>query len=258
MSNPDYDRDMREELAGDGPPLPSPAPDDEETTLARARREMVSSQLVARGIRDPRVLATIERIPRHRFLPRAWWPAAYEDRALPLPEGQTISQPYMVAIMSELLHLQGNERVLEIGTGSGYQTAVLAELAAEVYSIERVAELSARGLQNLSNLGYNMASKLHLAVGDGSIGWPDAAPFDAILVTAGAPTIPKALAAQLKDGGRLIIPVGKDQQQMLVALRLEDGALIEKSLMPCMFVPLIGEQGWQSGMGDNGDDEQNV
>ncbi|PZR98931.1 MAG: protein-L-isoaspartate O-methyltransferase [Candidatus Chloroheliales bacterium] len=219
---------------------------------------MVSSQLAGRGIRNPRVLAAMERVPRHRFLPRELWPAAYEDRALPLPQGQTISQPYMVAIMSELLELQGVEQVLEVGTGSGYQTAVLAELAAEVYSIERVAELSARGLQNISNLGYNMASKLHLAVGDGSKGWPNAAPFDAILVTAGAPVVPEALAAQLKDGGRLVIPVGSNQQQMLLALRREGGALIEKSLIPCMFVPLIGEQGWQDDTGGSGSDEQNV
>ncbi len=259
MNERDADKDMREEWAGDGPPTPPPPPDDEETEFARLRRQMVDEQLAGRGIRDQRVLAAMGKVPRHRFVPREMAASAYDDHALPLPAEQTISQPYIVAIMTELAEVQAGDRVLEIGTGSGYQTAVLCEMGAEVYSIERHQLLSSRALQNLTELGYNSGNQLHLAVGDGSRGWVSAAPFDAIVVTAGAPAIPEALAEQLKEGGRLIIPVGNDRQQMLVALRREGGVLIEQSLIPCMFVPLIGEQGWPEGTGSavSSNDEQN-
>jgi protein-L-isoaspartate(D-aspartate) O-methyltransferase len=211
------------------------------TDFAIARDRMVAEQLRGRGIRDPRVLDAMARIPRHRFVQEALVGRAYGDIPLPIGDGQTISQPYMVALMSEALGLRGGERVLEIGTGSGYQTAVLAELAGKVYSVERVRSLAERARQLLGELGYY---NIRVRVGDGSLGWADEAPFDAILVAAGAPAIPAALAAQLGEGGRLVAPVGSpDSQTLRRAVRRRGGMVIE-DLIGCVFVRLVGAAGW--------------
>lgn len=203
---------------------------------------MVEHQLRERGIRDPRVLDAMERIPRERFVPPELERVAYRDRALSIGLGQTISQPYMVAGMTEALHLTGSERVLEIGTGSGYQTAILAALARHVYTVERVAELSERARGILAALGLENIS---FRIGDGSLGWPEEAPFDAILVTAGAPEPPPSLLAQLeKHGGRLVIPVGGQGLQELLRIEPNGAGFTRTRLMGCRFVPLIGKEGW--------------
>ena len=206
-----------------------------------ARDRMVAEHLRGRGIRDERVLAAMARIPRHRFVEEAFAARAYGDSPLPIGEAQSISQPYIVALMSEALGLRGGERVLEVGTGSGYQTAVLAELAGKVYSVERVRSLADRALRLLSDLGYY---NIRVRVGDGSLGWPEEGPFDAILVTAAAPQIPEALAAQLSPGGRLVVPVGGAGAQMLRRLtRAPEGPVLQ-NLAGCVFVMLIGAHGW--------------
>lgn len=206
------------------------------------RNRMVKEQIEARGIRNERVLAAMRKVPRHEFIPEALRDSAYSDNALPIGEGQTISQPYMVAIMTELLDLIGTERVLEIGTGSGYQSAVLAELCEKVYTVERVKPLAEKARAALDRLGY---SKVAIKVYDGTYGWKDMAPFDAIIVTAAAPEIPQALVEQLKVGGRMVIPVGERFSQMLVKLiKTPEGPVTEKSI-PCVFVPLIGAHGWK-------------
>jgi protein-L-isoaspartate(D-aspartate) O-methyltransferase len=211
------------------------------TDYAIARDRMVAEQLRARGIRDGRVLDVMGRIPRHRFVQEALVGRAYGDIPLPIGDGQTISQPYMVALMSEALGLRGGERVLEVGTGSGYQTAVLAELAGKVYSVERVRSLAERALQLLGDLGYY---NIRIRVGDGSLGWEDEAPFDAILITAGAPEVPALLAAQLGEGGRLVAPVGSPDAQILRrAVRRPDG-MVTEDLTGCVFVKLVGAGGW--------------
>ena len=226
-----------------GGPLPDAG---RATDFAIARDRMVAEQLRARGIRDPRVLAAMARIPRHRFVQEALVGRAYGDIPLPIGDGQTISQPYMVALMSEALGLRGGERVLEVGTGSGYQTAVLAELAGKVYSVERVRPLAERARRLLGDLGYY---NIRIRVGDGSLGWPDEAPFDAILVAAGAPDVPAALTAQLGEGGRLVAPVGTpDAQTLRRAVRRRDGVATE-DLTGCVFVRLVGAGGWP----DNGE-----
>jgi len=206
------------------------------------RSRMVEEQIMGRGVKDARVLAAMRKIPRHEFLPEAIRGVAYADQALPIGEGQTMSQPYMVALMTELLDLKATERVLEIGTGSGYQAAVLAELCEKVYTVERVKTLAAQARVVLDRLGYkNVAIKVY----DGTYGWKEMAPFDAVIVTAGSPDVPSALVDQLRDGGRLVIPVGERYaQQLLKIVRKAEGTVTEKSI-PCVFVPLIGAHGWK-------------
>jgi len=202
---------------------------------------MVTEQLVPGGIRDERVLDAMNRVPRHEFVSPGMEPQAYFDRPLPIGDGQTISQPLMVAIMTEALGLKGNERVLEIGTGSGYQAAVLAELAKEVFSVERLETLSLRARKSLYRAGYK---NVQLKVGDGTLGWPEHAPYDGIIVTAGAPKMPEHLKEQLADGGKLIVPVGGAEiQQLIIVERCGDGFNTTLST-GCRFVKLIGENGW--------------
>lgn len=206
------------------------------------RNLMVDSQLIPRGIKDERVLAAMRNVPRHLFIPEMLRYSAYDDTALSIGEGQTISQPYMVAVMTELLELKGDERVLEIGTGSGYQAAILGELAREVYTIERVVSLGARAQERLRELGYD---NVHVVVGDGTKGLPEQAPFDGILVTAAAPEIPIPLIEQLKEGGIIVAPVGERFSQVLIKGKKRRGVLVEEYSIPCVFVPLIGEHGWK-------------
>jgi len=210
--------------------------------FARARERMVEEQLVNRGVSDLRVLAAVSRVERHRFVAEALQMRAYDDKPLPIGEHQTISQPYMVGLMTQALELRGHERVLEIGTGCGYQTAVLAELAATVYTVERLAVLAAAARVTLEAFGYtNVVTR----VGDGSLGWADAGPFDAILVTAGTPQVPRPLLAQLAMKGRLVFPVGEEELQTLVRIRKEEEGLHEEYLGDCRFVKLVGRYGWR-------------
>jgi len=204
----------------------------------RQVQTMIAHQLRARGITSPRVLAAMKEIPRHEFVPEPLQESAYDDRALPIDCEQTISQPYIVGLMTQALELSGTERVLEIGTGSGYQTAVLSRLAAEVYSIERHEELSRQAQEVLTRLGCH---NVHLRVGDGTRGWPEEAPFDRIIVTAAAARCPDDLLEQLGDPGRLVIPIGPPHQQELVAIVRHGGKDYTISLCPCRFVPLIGD-----------------
>jgi protein-L-isoaspartate(D-aspartate) O-methyltransferase len=206
-----------------------------------ARERMVASQIVARGLRDPRVVEAMRDIPRHLFVPADARVEAYEDRPLPIGCGQTISQPYMVAIMTATLAVEPEDRVLEIGTGSGYQAAVLARLARSVISIERHPALAARAAATLHELG---AANVEVVTGDGSRGYPPAQPYNRILVTAGAPAIPESLKSQLADGGRLVIPVGPEGYQRLMLIRRAGGGFTEVEGEGCVFVPLIGEEGW--------------
>ncbi|MGH7820848.1 MAG: protein-L-isoaspartate(D-aspartate) O-methyltransferase [Candidatus Binatia bacterium] len=208
----------------------------------RARTRMVEEQIRARGVRDARVLAAIGRVPRHAFVEEALRDRSYQDKALPIGEKQTISQPFMVAAMTEALELTGRERVLEIGTGSGYQTAVLAELAETVFSIERIAVLAKQARQRLESLGYY---NVLVQIGDGTIGWNEHAPFDGILVTAASPQIPRPLVDQLKIGGCLVMPLGLENEQMLIRLRRDESGLHEEMLGECRFVKLIGRHGWE-------------
>ena len=206
------------------------------------REQMVETQLITRGIKDRRVLDAMRRLPRHLFAGDANLHNAYDDMALSIGEGQTISQPYMVAIMTELLELKGTEKVLEIGTGSGYQGAILAELAKDVYSIERIAVLAERALSTFRSLSYQ---NIHVRAGDGTLGWPEEAPFDRIIITAAAPMIPDPLLDQLGMNGILVIPVGSRFSQTLLKIRKTEKGLIEEHHTPCVFVPLIGEHGWK-------------
>ncbi len=213
-----------------------------------ARRErMVQQQIVARGIRDERVIEAMRRVPRHLFVPEDRRHLAYEDRPLPIGEGQTISQPYIVAYMTAALQLKGDEKVLEIGTGSGYQTAILSLLARWVYSIERYASLAERARRRLAELGYRNVS---IRVGDGSAGWPEEAPFDAILMTAAPPTIPLPLRQQLADGGRLVGPVGNRYDQMLIRLTRKGKQWVQEQLVPVIFVPMVGRHAWAEDQDD--------
>ena len=209
--------------------------------FAELRHEMVERQLRGRDIVDDRVLAAMERVPRELFVPEDLRSRAYDDAALPIGGGQTISQPYMVARICEALGLQGSERVLDVGTGSGYQAAVLAELAAEVDTIERLAELAELARANLAAAGYD-GVRAH--VGDGSRGLPEQAPFDAIAVAAAAPDFPRTLYEQLVPGGRLVVPVGKyGIQRLELIVRSPEGPAVIRSV-PCRFVPLVGEEGF--------------
>lgn len=209
----------------------------------RIREKMVSTQIEARGIHDHGVLEAIRKVPRHLFIGEALQDQAYGDFPLPIGEGQTISQPYIVAEMTQALELNKDDRVLEIGTGSGYQTAILAELAFRVYTIERVRELFVRARKLLDQLGcHNVVAKCS----DGTVGWPDESPFEAIIVTAGAPEVPEKLVQQLTIGGRLVIPVGNRFSQTLLKLRRDEDGVHKTDLGGCRFVKLIGEHGWKS------------
>ena len=209
---------------------------------ATARNRMVESQLISRGIKDPRVLDAMRKVPRHRFVEEALVSQAYNDHPLPIGEKQTISQPYMVALMTEALELQGQERVLEIGTGSGYQTAILAELAEKIYSIERIRTLSVKAQRILDDLGY---FNVVLKVGDGSLGLKEEAPFDAIIVTAGSPEVPQPLVDQLAMGGRLVVPVGDRYTQSLMKITRVKEGITKTDLGGCRFVSLLGTHGWK-------------
>lgn len=202
---------------------------------ARERRLMTESQIRARRVRDPLVLAAMAKVPRHLFMPEGLRRRAYADEPLPIGEGQTISQPYIVAYMTEALRLRGGEKVLEIGTGSGYQTAVLAEIAGDVWTIEIVEPLAVRARAVLDGLGY---ANIHFRIGDGSLGWPEAGPFDAVIVTAAAPVMPSALEGQLAAGGRMIVPVGTEFQELYLVRPGKKGFERER-LLPVRFVPLV-------------------
>ncbi|MGI8784957.1 MAG: protein-L-isoaspartate(D-aspartate) O-methyltransferase [Acidobacteriota bacterium] len=204
------------------------------------RRQMVERQLRARGIHDERVLEAMQTVPRELFVPVTLQNRAYEDGPLPIGENQTISQPYMVASMTQLLELHGGERVLEIGTGSGYQTAVLAGLCRKVYSVERHAELAERARQILHQIGV---SNVDIRVGDGTLGWPEHAPYDAILVTAGGSRIPPDYKEQLGDGGHLVIPLEHEEAHLLYRITRKAGQWISEPIERCTFVPLVGQYG---------------
>ncbi|MBN1380097.1 MAG: protein-L-isoaspartate(D-aspartate) O-methyltransferase [Deltaproteobacteria bacterium] len=212
----------------------------------KPRLRMVDSQIRSRGVKDPRVLKAMEMIPRHLFVDNGLADQAYNDNPLPIGGGQTISQPYIVALMTEAMELKGREKVLEIGTGSGYQTAILAELADQVFSIERMATLAASARKVLDSLNYyNVA----IRVGDGTYGWKEESPFDAVIVTAGAPHVPKILVEQLNIGGRLICPVGGRISQDLIKLVRQSEAVDDVKMTDlggCRFVDLIGEHGWKN------------
>jgi len=208
----------------------------------KLREKMVETQLISRGIRDPRVLDAMRKVERHIFAGEPNLHTAYDDMALPIGEGQTISQPYMVAVMTEHLELKGTEKVLEIGTGSGYQGAVLAELAKEVYTIDRVAVLAEKAASTFRSLSYE---NIHVRTGDGTLGWPEEAPFDRIIITAASPKIPEPLLKQLGMQGILVIPVGSRFSQQLMKITRTEKGLIEEYHTPCIFVPLIGEYGWE-------------
>ena len=206
-----------------------------------ARRRLVET-LQTMGIRDLAVLRAVDLTPRHLFVPTGVRHRAYEDSALPIGNGQTISQPSVHARYLELLHLTGKERVLEVGTGTGYQTALLSNLAAQVFSIERVTALYERAREILRQLDVRNVSML---LGDGTIGWREYAPYDAILVSAGAPTVPAPLLDQLAEGGMLLIPLGGKDEQMLVSFERRDGTIVRRDIAPVRFVPLLGTHGWQ-------------
>jgi protein-L-isoaspartate(D-aspartate) O-methyltransferase len=211
--------------------------------FARERERMVEEQLVARGVTDPRVLAVMRRVPRHLFVDEALRERAYGDHPLPIGDGQTISQPFIVGKMTELLRLGGTEKVLEIGTGSGYQAAVLGELAARVCAIERIPRLVQRARETLEALGY---ANVWVRVANGTLGWPDEAPFDRILVAAGGPSVPPPLFAQLAEGGRMVMPVGAVDTQKLLVIDKRDGEMLVTEESGCVFVKLVGKYAWES------------
>jgi protein-L-isoaspartate(D-aspartate) O-methyltransferase len=202
---------------------------------------MVEEQLMSRGIKDQRVLEAMQEVPRHLFVPAYLRDAAYQDCPLPIGQGQTISQPYIVALMTEALELTGNEKVLEIGTGSGYQAAILSLLAKEVYSVERIASLARKAERLLAKLRYK---NIQIKVGDGTLGWPEHAPYEAIMVTAAASEVPLLLKEQLADRGRLVAPVGGHWSQVLVKVRCSGDKFTSRNLTNVVFVPLVGKYGW--------------
>ena len=207
------------------------------------RKRMVQEQLMPRGIKDQKVLNAFYRIERHKFIPEDLRNSAYADFPVPIGEGQTISQPYIVALMTEYLGLTGKEKVLEIGTGSGYQTAILSELAGEIYSVERFEVLAVRAQAILNELGYK---NIKVKAGDGTLGWEEAAPFDRIIITAASPKIPLPLIEQLADNGKLILPLGESVSQVLTLLEKKEGQLKSVDVCGCVFVPLVGKYGWSN------------
>ncbi|HUO64960.1 MAG TPA: protein-L-isoaspartate(D-aspartate) O-methyltransferase [Terriglobales bacterium] len=214
-----------------------------EARYGRERERMVAEQLVKRGIADPRVLEAMRSVPRHLFVDEALRDRAYGDHPLPIGEGQTISQPFMVARMTELLRLTGREKVLEIGTGSGYQAAVLSRVAARVCTVERIGKLAARARQTLESIGV---SNVWVRTADGTVGWADEAPFDRILVAAGGPSVPPPLLEQLAEGGRLVMPVGSEDAQRLQIVDKIGGATRGREDSSCVFVKLIGKYAWEA------------
>jgi len=210
-------------------------------SFARVRLKMVDEQVIERGVKDSRVIAAMRKVPRHLFVEEALQNQAYSDRPLPIGEKQTISQPYMVALMTEALQLTGKEKVLEIGAGSGYQTAILAESARQVFSIERILSLTMKARMLLINLGY---TNVEIKFSDGTEGWIGESPFDAVIVTAGSPDIPQPLVDQLAVGGRLVIPVGDESVQDLMRLTKTEEGIKREDLGGCRFVKLIGKYGW--------------
>jgi len=210
---------------------------DPEGDFKAMREKMVETQIKARGVKDPRVLSALLKVERHRFIPKEYLNSAYSDQPLPIGEGQTISQPYIVALMTELLELKGNEKVLEIGTGSGYQAAILGELAKEVYTIEIVESLASSARKRLSELAYQ---NIEVKAGDGYLGWPEVAPFDAIIITAAPDHIPKPLIEQLKEGGRMVVPVGTYTQELKKIVK-RSGEIETTDVIPVVFVPMTGE-----------------
>lgn len=208
----------------------------------RERLRMVEEQIARRGLRDPRLLAALRTVPRHRFVPPDELDWAYSDGPLPIGHGQTISQPYIVALMTDMLHLTPAARALEVGTGSGYQAAILGKMAGEVHTIEVIPELARRAETVLGELGF---ANVHVHVGDGSLGWPEAAPYDGILVAAAAPDVPPPLLDQLAEGGRLVLPVGSRGFQELQVWERRGGKIYSERGIPVAFVPLRGEHGWK-------------
>lgn len=210
--------------------------------LKALREKMVEEQIACRGITNKQVLDIFKKVERHRFVPEELTAAAYADYPLPIGEGQTISQPYIAALMTDSLGLTGREKVMEIGTGSGYQAAILAELAQEVYTIERFKSLLEKAENLFKELGYkNIKTKL----GDGTLGWKESAPFDRIIITAACPRIPLPLIEQLKDGGKIILPLGQNLAQMLTVVEKKQGRILSTDICGCMFVPLVGKYGIQ-------------
>ena len=208
----------------------------------KARLKMVEEQIISRGIKDPKLIAAMKKIPRHLFVEEALQNQAYSDHPLPIGDKQTISQPYMVALMTEALLLTGKEKVLEIGSGSGYQTAILAELSEKVFSIERIRSLAIRARKLVYELGY---FNVEIKIFDGTFGWMEESPFDAIMVTAGSPNIPQSMIDQLAMGGRLVIPVGDAYAQDLLRVTKIEGGIKKEDLGGCRFVKLIGKYGWE-------------
>ncbi len=206
------------------------------------RNRMVEQQLIPRGISNERVLEAFRTVERHVFIPAELRDSAYEDHPLPIGEGQTISQPYMVALMTQCLDLKGDEKILEIGTGSGYQAAILATIVKEVYSVERVELLAKRAESALKKLGYN---NVKIKVGDGTLGWKEYAPYDGIIVTAAAPKIPDTYMEQLSVGGKLVIPAGEMYSQVLTVVEKKTDGIRAREICGCVFVPLLGKEGWK-------------
>lgn len=206
------------------------------------RKKMVEEQLIPRGIKDKKVLEAFQKVPRHNFVPKRYLDSAYGDFPLSIGEGQTISQPYMVALMTECLGLSGEETILEIGAGSGYQAAILAELASRVYTVERVVSLAEKARACLKNLDYK---NIQIEIGDGTRGWPEFAPYEGIVVTAAAPDIPKPLIEQLRIKGKLVIPIGGSFNQMLTVITKHKDRIETKQICGCVFVPLLGKYGWK-------------
>ena len=212
-----------------------------ESGFEQERKKMAEEQLVARGINDKKVLDAFIKVPRHKFIPQGRISEAYGDYPVSIGEGQTISQPYMAALMTQCLKLKKTDKVLEIGTGSGYQAAILAELAFEIYTVERFSSLSKRAQKILKDLGY---SNIKLKVSDGTLGWAEFAPYDGIIVTSGAPQAPQPLKEQLKEGGRLVIPIGGSFSQTLTVIKRDKDKFTEGQICGCAFVPLVGKYGW--------------
>jgi len=212
--------------------------------LEIAKEEMIQRQLMPRGINDNKVIAAFRKVPRHEFIAKGSINISYADHPVSIGCNQTISQPYMVALMTQVLDLKGQERILEIGTGSGYQTAILAEICKEIYSIERFEELATKARETLDKLGYN---NIEIKIGDGTQGWRESSPFDRIIVTAAAPDIPKNLIDQLENNGKMVIPIGGRLSQMLTLIEKHEGQISTKDICSCVFVPLLGRYGWNEG-----------